>query len=94
MTLDVENLIAPIVSIFISVAVAWVAMNTRLAVLETKIDDLAEDVRKHNNLVERTTKLEVNDKAQWERLDERRNQAEKMEAEIHDLQREVASRRP
>lgn len=91
MQLSIESLVAPIVSIVVSVIVAWIAMSTRLAVLETKIDDLAEDVRKHNDLIERVTKLEVNDKAQWERLDERRAQANATEHELHQLHNLVSS---
>ena len=91
MTLDLETLVAPIISVIVAVIVSWMAMSTKLAVLETKIDDLSEDVRKHNNLVERVTIIEANDKAQWARLDERREQERAIEHELQDLKREVAS---
>lgn len=90
MTFDLETLIAPVISIIVSVVVAWVAWSSRLAVLETKIDDLAEDVRKHNDLVERVTKLEVNDKAQWERLDERRDECHELQHEVHQIRKQMA----
>ena len=89
MTFDIETLVAPIISIIVSVVVAWVAWSSRLAVLETKIDDLAEDVRKHNDLVERVTKLEVNDKAQWERLDERRDECHELQHEVNQIRKQM-----
>lgn len=91
MTFNIETLVAPVISIIVSVVVAWVAWSSRLAVLETKIDDLAEDVRRHNDLVERVTKLEVNDKAQWERLDERRDECHELQHEIHVIKQQLVA---
>jgi len=91
MTFDIETLVAPIISIIVSVVVAWVAWSSRLAVLETKLDDLAEDVRKHNNLVERMTRLEVSDKAQWERLDERRSECHELQHEVHQMKQQMVA---
>lgn len=91
MTLDIETLVAPVISVIVSVVVAWVAWSSRLAVLETKLDDLAEDVRKHNNLVERMARLEISDKAQWERLDERRDECHELQKEVGDLKHKMAT---
>jgi DNA repair ATPase RecN len=90
MTLELETLVAPVISVIVSVVVAWVAWSSRLAVLETKLDDLADDVRKHNNLVERMARLEISDKAQWERLDERRDECHEMQREVNAIKNEMA----
>jgi DNA repair ATPase RecN len=66
------------------------AWSSRLAVLETKLDDLSEDVRKHNNLVERMARLEISDKAQWERLDERRDECHELSKEVGELKHKMA----
>lgn len=90
MTLDLETLVAPVISVIVAVIVSWMAMSTKLAVLETKLDDLAEDVRKHNNLVERMARLEISDKAQWERLDERRDECHELTKEVNAIKHEMA----
>jgi DNA repair ATPase RecN len=91
MTLDLETLVAPIISVIVAVIVSWMAMSTKLAVLETKLDDLSEDVRKHNNLVERMARIEISDKAQWERLDERRDECHELQKEVGDLKHKMAT---
>lgn len=35
-----------------------------------RVGELEKKVDKHNNMIERITKLEMNDKAQWVRIDE------------------------
>ena len=57
-----EALIAPIASGVISAVVAafgcYVALTNRLTKLETMIDTLTKTVEKHNQVVERTYKIE------------------------------------
>ncbi|MBR2683109.1 MAG: hypothetical protein IKE22_07590 [Atopobiaceae bacterium] len=48
--------------------------------LETKMDDLTEDVRKHNGVVERTGIVERDMKAMWVRHDE-------LKERVHDLEK-------
>ena len=63
---------------------SYMAVNTRLARIETKldenikhtsekIDDLRRDVEKHNNLVERTAGVERDLKTAFRRIDENRD---------------------
>lgn len=51
-------LISPIVTAVCAFLGSWFAFSTRLAKVETKVDRLAEDVRKHNGVIERTYNLE------------------------------------
>ena len=91
MTISIEALAAPVASIVVSTIVAWIALNTRLAVLETKLDELGEDVRKHNNVVERVTKLEMSDKSLWSGLDTGREAGTELQHQVRDLERWVAA---
>lgn len=52
-------LISPIVTALCAFLGSWFALSTRLAKVETKVDRLSEDVRKHNGVIERTYKLET-----------------------------------
>lgn len=42
-----------------------------------RIEQLEQKVEKHNNLVERVTLLEANDKAQWKYIDQFKDEMEK-----------------
>lgn len=44
-------------------------LSRQIAALDTKVDVLCEDVRKHNSVVERTTVLEQSSKAAWKQID-------------------------
>ena len=52
-------IISAVVTAFITGVSIYVAMSNRLSILETKMDALAEDVRKHNGVVERMYKAEA-----------------------------------
>lgn len=61
----------------------YVATSNRLAVLETKMDDLRDKVEKHNSMIERTYKLECDEDTQWKRIDEMRETLNRISSE-HD----------
>lgn len=48
--------------------------------LETKMDDLTEDVRKHNGVVERTTVVERDMETMWKRHDELKERVHELES--------------
>lgn len=54
------------------------SLSNQITALSVKMDDLKDDVGKHNQLIERTFQLEYETKAQWNRIDELRDQ-------IHDV---------
>lgn len=89
-----ESLIPTIVSAAISGLVvfsgSYMAMNTRLTRIETKLDDstkntdekidqLRRDVEKHNNLVERMAVVERDQKTAFIRIDEIRDEVKELE---------------
>lgn len=53
-----------------SLVVALVTVLAQNRVLSVKIDNLAEKVNKHNNVVERTYKLEADMATVWKRYDD------------------------
>lgn len=52
------------------------ALMQRLVILETKMDNLAQIVNKHNNIIERTYVVERDSKAMFRRIDENREAIE------------------
>lgn len=79
-----QALIGPIVSGVISALIAavgvYVAIVTRLTRLETMIDNLREETAKHNQVIERTYKLEADSATSWKRYDELTARIERLES--------------
>ena len=67
---EISTFVAPLVTALLTGIGIYVAMSNRLSVLETKMDALAKKVEKHNNVVERTYKLESDLSIAWRRHDE------------------------
>lgn len=78
--MDITPFLGVIATVGLALVTFYGAVSTRLARLETKMDDLADDVRKHNGVVERTAILERDQKAAWRQIDS-------MRQEIHELER-------
>lgn len=78
-----QALIGPIASGIISALIAtvgvYVAMTNRLTKLETLIDQLRDEVERHNAIVERTYKLEADSATIWKRHDELTARVERLE---------------
>lgn len=78
-----QALIGPIVSGGISAILAavgvYVAIVTRLTRLETLIDQLRDETAKHNEVIERTYKLEADMATSWKRHDELTARVERLE---------------
>lgn len=53
-------------------------LSNQITALSVKLDELKTDVAKHNQLIERTYKLENETTAQWKRIDEIRE-------EVHEI---------
>lgn len=56
---ELSVFIGPAISAICAFVGSYFAFSTRLARVETKMDILAEDVRKHNGVVERMTRAET-----------------------------------
>lgn len=71
--MDFALFISPIVSALLAFAGSYLALTNRITRLETMIETLSERVEKHNNVVERTYKLEVEVENLYQRYDELRD---------------------
>ena len=94
--MDFTLLIAPGVSVVIAFMVGYSAMknvnnekfnalSVQIATLQQAVDDLRGDVEKHNNVVERTGKLEADLNTAFKRIDELRARDDKIETKIEKL---------
>lgn len=63
-----ETIIAALVSAGAAIVVCIINHNRTVSLMEYKLDQLTEQVRKHNNLVERMYKVEEQTNIQEEKL--------------------------
>lgn len=79
-----EVFIAPIASGIVGAIISafgvYVAITNRLTKLETLIDQLRDETKKHNEVVERTYKLEADAATSWKRYDELTARVERLES--------------
>lgn len=68
--MDITPYIGTIVTVVIAVGSVYAAISSRLTRLETMIDTLTKTVDKHNQVVERTFKLETEVENIYHRIDE------------------------
>ena len=68
--MDITPYLGTIVTVIIAVGGVYAAISSRLTRLETMIDTLTKTVEKHNNVVERTYKLETEVDNLYHRYDE------------------------
>ena len=83
--MDFTPFIAPLVTAIIAAAGTYAAISSRLTRLETMIVDLRRDVEKHNQVVERTFKLEVDMSTAFKRIDELKARDDKLESKMEAL---------
>lgn len=78
-----QSLIGPIASGIIGAIISafgvYVAITNRLTRTETLIEQLSERVDKHNEIIERTYKLEADSATSWKRYDELTARVERLE---------------
>lgn len=55
-------------------------IDTKLAVLTEKVDELSGRVEKHNNVIERVYKLETDEATMWKRHDELKDELKHLKA--------------
>lgn len=68
--MDFTPYLGTIVTVLIAVGSVYAAISSRLARLETMITTLTNTVDKHNNVIERTYKLETDVHNLYYRIDE------------------------
>ena len=74
--MDITPYIGNIITVIIAVGGVYAAVVTRLTRLETLIESLRAEVEKHNQVVERTYKLETEVANLYHRYDELRDKCE------------------
>lgn len=82
MTSLLPTILSAVITAVVSAVSVYVSLNSRIAVIETKIDTLSKRVEKHNNMVERTYILERDVKTIF-------NQLEDIKQDIHNLEQRV-----
>lgn len=83
--MDITPYLGTIVTVVIAFGGTYAMMSSRLTKLETMIADLRRDVEKHNNVVERTFKLESDINTAFKHIDRLHEQDEKIEAKMERL---------
>ena len=91
--MDITPFISSIVTIVIAIVGGYVAMKNannanftelkvQIASLSTQLTDLKADVEKHNQVVERTYRVETDLHTAFKRIDELKERDEKLEQKI------------
>lgn len=70
----IAAIIGAIISGIVSLLVSSMQHNKTIALIEYRMNELEKKVEKHNNFSDRITILEQNEKAQWKRIDELKEQ--------------------
>lgn len=79
MLIDISVLVGPVLSALCAFAGSWLAFSTRLTRVETKLETIEAKQDKHNDVIERTYKLESDQATAWKRHDELADRVEKIE---------------
>ncbi|MBR2587521.1 hypothetical protein IKE71_04100 [Candidatus Saccharibacteria bacterium] len=74
-----ESIINSLIGIVPAVLVAVVSIISNNQIVKVKIEELEKKVDKHNQIVERTYKLESDVKTAFNKLDEERQRIERLE---------------
>ena len=77
--IDISVLVGPVLSALCAFAGSWLAFSTRLTRVETKLETIEAKQDKHNDVIERTYKLESDQATAWKRHDELADRVEKIE---------------
>lgn len=74
-----ENIITSLIGIIPAILVAIVSIISNNQIVKVKIEELEKKVDKHNNIIERTYKLESDVETAFKRIDEERKRIERLE---------------
>lgn len=83
--MDISPYIGTIATVIIAFGAFYGAVNARLAKTEQKLDDLKDQVQKHNQIVERTYRLESDVATAYKRIDELREKDTRIEDKLDGL---------
>lgn len=85
LVLDPNSFIAPVFTALLTALGVWMGMSNQVTAIKVEITNLTKQVEKHNSTVERTYKLESDTATMWKRIDELRNEVERLETKIDGL---------
>ena len=68
--MDITPYLGTIITVIIAVGSVYAAISSRLARLETQIENLLRETNKHNQVIERTFKLETEVANLYHRFDD------------------------
>lgn len=68
--MDITPYVGTIVTVIIAVGSVYAAISSRLARIETQIENLLRETEKHNQVIERTYKVETEVENLYHRYDE------------------------
>lgn len=71
----ISTLVGAIISGIVALIVSGMQNSKTITLLNYRLGELEKKVEKHNNIIERITVLEENEKAQWKRIDELKEKA-------------------
>lgn len=83
--LDLNSIVAPILSAALAAFSTYALLMQRLAILETKMDNLTTVVNKHNGVIERTFLVEKDAKTMQEQINENKADIKAMRKELDEL---------
>ena len=83
--MDITPYVGTIATVIIAFGAFYGAVNARLARTEQKLDDLTQQVEKHNAVMERTYRLESDMATAYKRIDELKEKDTRIEDKLEDL---------
>lgn len=83
--MDISPYLGSIVTVIIAFGCFYGAVNARLARTEQKVDDLKDQVERHNQVMERTFRLEENMDTAYRRIDKLEKSDIRLEDKIDTL---------
>lgn len=90
MQIDFNSLVAPILSAALAAFSTYALLMQRLAILETKMDNLTTIVNKHNNVIEREYIVERDVKTAFSRIDENREAIKAIQGDMESIKLALA----
>ena len=75
-----KDIILALIGVVPTIFVAIVSIVSNNQIVKVKIEELTKKVEKHNQIVERTYKLESDVKTAFNKLDEERSRIERLES--------------
>lgn len=87
--MDYATIIVAGISLIGTLVGSYLSNSKTSALIAYRIEQLESKVNKHNNLVERTYKIESDQATQWRRHDELKEEVHTLKDDIHRLEEKI-----